>query len=1646
MTLDPLQTTRDVRASYARYLKTIYPFQDPILRQRFWERLAEPERLVKGPILEASPPYEIGRTLSELAAEGTLHHAILDLCATTDALPANRPLYLHQEKAIRNVVDRGRNLIVATGTGSGKTESFLIPIIDHLLREEVEGTLSQPGVRALLLYPMNALANDQLGRLRALLGRFPAITYGRYTGETLERQTQALDAFRERERSEPPPNELLSREAMRQGPPHILLTNYAMLEYLLLRPQDTELFDGPTGRHWRFIVVDEAHVYDGAAGIEVGMLLRRLKDRVGANRNRLTCIATSATLGRGEQDFPAAARFGQELFDEPFTAEDIFAAERRPASALGETWGEGTPAMYAELNTDLPRAEDPDARQKFPAAIAALAMRHGVPDHVVSIIAGCPTASAALYALLRGDSRVRRLQQALAEPRALESVATLIFDLPETEAQEAIVDLVDLAVQARPDGDALPLLPARYHVFARALEGAFACLNGNVKEHRAPGPQLFLNRHETCPECRSAVFELATCSRCGAAYVVGELRPHDLPDERVFRLHLAQGAFASGDQDQAFFILEDELPDVNEDELEEEDATDDEWPVWTLCLRCGVIVEGRREPPCNCHDSRTVRQRVTKGKDSARMTCGKCQTRSRSVVYRLLTGQDAPVSVLATQVYSQLPPSTDPEIAQLQGQGRKMLIFADSRQDAAFLAPYLERTGRNVLYRRLILQMMLEDSDAAAGELKLDSLAKILQQRVQSLGVLDPDGDPYSWQSETKKWLIRELTSPGHRQGLEQLGLLRFELKRPSQWAPPPPLLEAPWNLTPDEVWDLECMLLDTVRQQGGVTFPEGVDPGDDFFAPLNRPYYLVRLLPEDKAARKRFALKGWSPRSNSNTRANILEKVLQRTAPELDNAQRSAAVRSALDKLWDHFREGIWEAAWKTVSLSRVGVAFQLNYNRWTWSATDAETPLWRCGHCRRLAQRSLRGICPAYGCEGELSPVSLDELQGENQHYRYLYRQLPPAYLTVEEHTAQWSAEEAARIQKEFVDGKVNILSCSTTFELGVDVGSLNVVLMRNVPPTTANYIQRAGRAGRRENTAAYVLTFAQRRSHDLAYYQRPEQMVAGRVQPPNITILNPQIVRRHMASVLIAGFLRWCVDQHGRFATRQEMRVGEFFVPEQEGATSGPALLATYLDPPPDHIREALQRIVPDALHNELQLDEWGWLDGLVNVQKTGVFDLAAAQIEEDITLFHSLGVEASADHSQRGASRARYFFGVEETFRRRDLINEFGRQGVLPKYGFPVDVVPLHTEHISIPAANRIELQRDLRIGLSEFAPGSQLVAAKTIWTGGGLYKMPQREWESINFGICKTCGRFNGHKGQDIPTLCQGCGRPLESTSGKKGRFIRPEFGFVAAPNNGSSSPGDTRPPRSYTSRVYFNERTVPTHITPDQMNHWPEYEPVSMLSGPTVQLANRYSHYGELVVINHGPTGGGFEICHRCGFGRPALPTETKKRKTSHSSTHVNPRTGWACDGYLTPSHLGHTFITDVLELKTTGFLTRVDSDQEERLWWSVLYALLEGASEALQIKRSDLNGTRYFTRDADAPILVFYDDVPGGAGHVRRIAEAWPLVFQHALRRVEACSCGPETACHECLWNYYNQPFHGLLSRGTAGDFLRGVLANQEV
>ena len=324
MSMDPILTRDTIKQDYQDYLASILSVRSAEITTKAVQAVKD-HAFVKGPYLEATPPFVAGKSLHQLYDEGIISG---EFAKIAEDIHYDRSLYAHQEKAIRKI-GAGKNIIVATGTGSGKTECYFYPIFNELMRQAEEGTLTD-GVQALLLFPMNALANDQQKKLRQLLKNYPQITFGRYTGETThDPEDVARQNYQVKYDEDPLPNEMLSRKRMQQTPPHILLTNYAMLEYLLLRPADSTLFDGPSGANWRFIVIDEAHTYRGASGTEIALLLRRLKERIRHNTDRkMRCIATSATLGSDDAKEDLCA-FASNLFGESFCAQDIVTSLRQ---------------------------------------------------------------------------------------------------------------------------------------------------------------------------------------------------------------------------------------------------------------------------------------------------------------------------------------------------------------------------------------------------------------------------------------------------------------------------------------------------------------------------------------------------------------------------------------------------------------------------------------------------------------------------------------------------------------------------------------------------------------------------------------------------------------------------------------------------------------------------------------------------------------------------------------------------------------------------------------------------------------------------------------------------------------------------------------------------------------------------------------------------------------------------------------------------------------------------------------------------------------------------------------------------------------------------------------------------------------------
>jgi hypothetical protein len=646
---------------------------------------------------------------------------------------------------------------------------------------------------------------------------------------------------------------------------------------------------------------------------------------------------------------------------------------------------------------------------------------------------------------------------------------------------------------------------------------------------------------------------------------------------------------------------------------------------------------------------------------------------------------------------------------------------------------------------------------------------------------------------------------------------------------------------------------------------------------------------------------------------------------------------------------------------------------------------------------------------CDGELEPVA-DLSALANDHYARLYHDTVPVGMVVQEHTAQYAAAQASKIQMEFVGGAVNVLSCSTTFEMGVDVGDVQAVLLRNVPPSPANYVQRAGRAGRRSDAAALVTTFAQRRSHDLTFFREPRRMIDGEIAPPRVLLDNPAIVRRHVHSVAFAMFER---------ETGGHKSVEGFFL-APDGEPSVAAKFDAWLRRKPDELRTTLRRIVPKAVCNALGIDTWQWMHALLESDESeptnGWFSRATQEACEDLGRLDELITEASAKEKYQEAARLQR---LRHTLGNRQLLPFLASRNVLPKYGFPVDVVALDVARSGGTDAAVLDLARDLSLAISDYAPGTKTIAAKAAWESVGLVARKNNAWPMYKWAVCPDCKRFR-HGLHEIADACPACG--AVATSREQGTFIVPIFGFVGRHGGGA---GETRPLRSTSVSIYFGA----------YKDVEPEWETVDQLS-TKVPVHQRVSRQGKITVVNAGPASRGYRICERCGHGEPApLPKDyaAKSPRTKRVVEHDDPRMpGRHCSGQLHHRHLGHEFLTDTLEIDLGRSMTEEEAH-------SVLAALLASV-RILDIDPNDVGGTLHHSENG-VLTLVIYDTVPGGAGHARRIAERLEVLATAALDRVERCQCGEETSCYNCLRGYRNEMWHDVLERGAAIRVLAATL-----
>jgi len=1705
----PTRLVKRLQETLRGYIESAYPLSDPTLiraRRRLLEEEAGGHLLAQEPYIETTTRYA---TSSKTYADLGLSEHVAGLFSALAASPSAQStpddertvlypsMYLHQENAFREFLVHGRDIVVATGTGSGKTECFLVPMLGCLYDEAVQrpASFAQHAVRALILYPMNALVNDQLSRLRLLLGD-PAVAtafqalgdgrrvprFGMYTGRTpypgprttsrdAERVKPLLDYYlglspevearlrqlgrypakdlkafyaehearrrtyktgkkagqqytdhnwERRLHTGPDDRELLTRQEMVHGAgsrpghaPDVLVTNYSMLEYMLMRPFERPIF--AETKRWLqqdgaqlLLVLDEAHMYRGAKGAEVAFLIRRLRARLGIHDrpDKLRVIATSASLGSDAKAVDTVKRF----------AADIIGKQPDDFEAITGTREVPSPAAPAPREvTDLLAKLDLDAINE---ALDGPTLRAELAPLLPEGGSDTPTEGevlADLYASLAGRPWVNQLvKEAAGHAVALGDLAERVFP-GHPESRRALEALLTVGTLARRKPDDPGLVPTRVHGLFRGLHGLYACVNpacsGRQSEPGEPAllGRLFTSPRSTCDSCGCRVFEIASCRSCGSPYLLAYSQ-----GDALDRL-----SFLWGETEGALFRME--LLPVTP-------RYTDRTELLRVHLRTGYVDVDNRFP-----DDEVREVALWLDGDGRRQAtfdrCAMCQpdARARSRIYDFRTRGEQPFTALIEAQFAEQPPQKkDPR---LPNHGRKVLVFSDGRQKAARLAPALEHSHARDLFRQVVAlaaNELREKAGMSAMQYLYAGVVHLCAARGYDLFPAADEVEFHNHLSQVKgKTLDQAIT-------MANKGWLR----------PTKSFAQAIFSELTDRYYSLPALALATIEEDPDtafMVFDDFPDAGLDadaqraLFRAWLRQHLERRSFRPDGAETRELG-EGWaSPYGINGARMDhvlpnrfdqYLSQVLGGDAAAVDkvSAWFQHVVR---DKGLLHFESDLYYLQLQGLSLN-----LRLEGN---WL---------RCRDCGRIHPEALADACPA--CLGQVIDADADYLDARTGFYRrqvvraFDERTLEPFGLSAAEHSAQLTgqADDSAfnkveeyelRFQDVPLENQppIDVLSCTTTMEVGIDIGALSGVALRNVPPHVANYQQRAGRAGRRGRSIASVITYAHGTSHDAHFFDHPADIISGDVRAPIVYVENQQVLERHVHAYLVQRFFHERVPPD----PRSYDLFGSLGTVEQFLSEAHPCSLLKL---------EAWMDDNATRLQGELT----GWVP-------TFSFGLDEPIADVDATIANAIAL--TKEH-------IRTVLPVEEYARREELedlereslerrleeplLETLIGQAVFPRYAFPTDVVAFwvaKSRRPGDPPGKRsfdYEPQRDLQLALTEYAPGRSLTIDKWRFESAALYSpfepTPEHTLERRRpYTSCADCSWATMNEAMAQVTLCPVCG----SDQLTRMAFITPA-GF--APDLNAKREVDRGQAISYAGMT-------------DRARLEPQDPPGDWLESAGGRL-RQWTGPRRLVMVNKGVGQRGFRVCPDCGRSEPEYGpgyTTTKLMKGGAPTSHQHPlEKGLVCAGIADgPFYLGHEFPTDALLLRlrvsspvqlgtnaTTGLITRA----ARMALTSLVEALALAASRVLQIDEGELSGwwTPVMGGRPDEAQLYLYDLLPGGAGYARAVGDALGDVLDATETLLDGCDC--PSSCYRCIRHYGNNWIHASLDRHLALALLR--------
>lgn len=1614
--------------------------------------------MLREPVLEGAHPFVTAdATLTALA--GSLLHP--DLVAALDSLPAGhdyrfprtRKPFRHQVEAWRFLAEpEPQSVLVTSGTGSGKTECFLFPILSDLVAQAHAQHEPLEGVQAIMLYPLNALIESQRERLSAWTQPFGgSVRYCLYNGDLPPTAKES-----ERRRT---PEQVIDREQLRASPPPLLVTNITMLEYMLVRAEDRLIIDASQGK-LKWIVLDEAHSLVGAAAAEIALLLRRVMLAFSVKPEEVRFIATSATIGSGENVRQQLRRFLADVAGIPDDRVHVIEGRRQMPRRP-----EGAPVRSS---IDI-RTADP----------------------------------AQLYNILGRDPATWRLVERLFEG----SVPLTDFDAPAKTYGVAAVDLISAMARAArkiSEDEEERLAPIRFHAFERAIPGIWSCISPACPQGPSDWPfgRILPERADECPSCRAPVLEVVSCFECGEVFLEG-IESGSRLSAPVRNPPRDEFAFDSARE-------KDGGPD-DADEAEDDASQPEDVPAWDRLFAANPTSAAR-----GIWLDEKAGWRVCDGPDEGRLAlqyeehlgtrvCPHCSPTGRKgpeLIRPLRFGAPFILSNAAPILLEGVEPANAEGVGKLPSDGRRLLSFTDSRQGTARMAAKLQIESERNFVRSFVyhqvqasmrpppgavqesekLKTEIQGLETALATTNLPALEGMLAEKRRELArLVSGSTDGIAWPElvnrlarriEVAEWikavwqardeelftdeskiaeflLLREFARrPNRANSVETLGIARLrnpgvdrltDFHLPAVFRRKGKTLED-WRAYLDAVltwfvrangaiaisWQMQNWVLPKAKLKSLV----GPDSQVDEDAKLRTwPNGYLRAHPRSRPVA--FLLQGLGLNLDDASDRSDLDECLHAAWSQLQSAFSADPERYAFD-FGKTFVAPVIEAFYCPVThrlLDRAPFGLSPYGLQETSEARRRALPVVLPRHpapmLGRVDTTDVRAATKAW-IETDTAIAGLrDKGAWTNISDRIA---LFADYARSAEHSAQQDSKRLRRYEREFKAGEINILNCSTTMEMGVDIGSVSSVMMTNVPPSIANYRQRVGRAGRRGQAVALAFTFCKDRPLDSEAFRDPRAYLQRGLGAPKVTLSSRPIVQRHVNAFLLGSFMR------ERAGDALKMQIGAFLgcpIDPKEGRPPK-------AERPVENFIDWLERPATASCFGDslAMLTQRSILEGdqtLVEAARAAIIELTRDFVAEWEGL-----VTLAKDEGLRDAGKSRMALELRRMCG-EFLLSSLADRGFLPGHGFPTNVVsfmpgkefksPQDAPQEGTRQFRSVGPQRSLDLAIRDYAPGSEVVLDGLVYKSAGVtlnWKRPASEEhvaeiQSLRFfWRCETCGASDVTRGRP-PDFCPACGTEHPTCL----EFLRPA-GFSVDPRVRAHAETDTL------SYVSPEDPVVSTRDAAWQ-------------NLPVPELGRyRSSREGLVYYSNRGGAGGfGYAVCLQCGRAEADSDNRGLSSPPPALVDHkpLRYRKGQdRCHGNDNPFSvkrnlsLGLEITTDVFEFQPQQALRRAAAN-------ALVIALREALAQELGIEADEMGfavGQSRNALGAPAVSLFLFDRAAGGGGFAVSFEHLMRPVLRRAEQLLDCQTLGCEKACAACVLTSDAPSGKDELDRTAALEFLR--------